>query len=159
MNVLDPLDWLAALLTLGGSLWKLGNKVQLVSPPPLLPKTPHIEVICQRSATLTVSRIPKLYNLTPACPSPRSSVLPAVSNLHTLSILPFPASTTPNPVNQQPWHFTMAPLQSKTNNSSSNRGGRFISASAYVVDRATMLKGYHYSATGADGKLILLSTS
>jgi hypothetical protein len=54
----------------------------------------------------------------------------------------------------------MAPLQMKNNNYSSNCGGEdfarraVILASAYVVDASsTALKGFHYSTTGADGKL------
>jgi hypothetical protein len=52
----------------------------------------------------------------------------------------------------------MAPLQTKSNNQSNNCGGEGVArravilASAYVVDRSTMLKGFHYSTTGADGK-------
>ena len=90
--------------------------------------------------------------LSTPCYRPRSSVLQALSNYASIK-RHLPRIYHPDTCQSAPWHlFTMAPLQSKTNNSSSNRGGRFISASAYVVDRSTMLKGYHYSATGADGK-------
>jgi hypothetical protein len=62
----------------------------------------------------------------------------------------------------QPWQsVSMAP--SKTNNSSSSSSNRNdevvahrvnILASCYVVDSSEMLKGLHYSTTGADGMLL-----
>jgi hypothetical protein len=86
--------------------------------------------------------------------------------LYNSSNIPTLVSEPKNPNlfthNQQPpWQpLKMALLQSKNNSQSSNCGGEVVArravilASAYVVDRSTMLTGFHYSTTGADGSLL-----
>ncbi len=87
-------------------------------------------------------------------------------NLHRLynssnnvTVRPLSQSTKPlTTTYQQPWPPSkMALLQTKSNSQSNNCVGEVVArravvlASAYVVDRSTMLTGFHYSTTGADG--------
>jgi hypothetical protein len=70
-----------------------------------------------------------------------------------------PFQQLPKPT--QSWQLsTMAPTKTNNSSSSNNRNGEAlvrranVLASCYVVDSSALLKGFHYSTTGADGSYL-----